>query len=191
MSMVFFFNLIWNNNYIIKNIVLCYISWCLITNPKHFNIKKRYHGQLGMQHLSETLTRSTTQHCQPTSGRGNWTRNQRLNDWMVHGPCTSLLKGESQLWPMPHGETPHRQKFQRRRRSESWPSVADTSPLFSSNPQQRRRMETRGDTKHGARGEGGTTTGDLWDAPVVNKRDVTRLHERERDLTSRKAPVFQ
>ena len=52
-------------------------------------------------------------------------------------------------------------------------------------------METRGDTKHGARGGGERRQETFETPPVVNKRDVTRLHERERDLTSWKPPVFQ
>ena len=74
---------------------------------------------------------------------------------------------------------------------QSWPSVADTSPLSSSNPQQRRGMETRGDTKHGARGGGNGDRRPLRRPLSSIKRDVTRLHERERDLTSWKLPVFQ
>ena len=62
----------------------------------------------------------------------------------------------------------------------SWPSVADTRSLSSSSPQQRRGMETRGDTKHGARGGGNDDRRPLrrpLSSTSVMSRDFTRGNE--------------
>ena len=57
----------------------------------------------------------------------------------------------------------------------------NTSPLSSSNPQQRRGMETRGDTKQGPRGEGGNDDRRPLRRPLsstsVMSRDFTRGNE--------------